>query len=174
MEETEKKPAPDVTPQEAKAEQFDGRNPHETQMDDLFGDMRREQAKEEEKEEMTLSNNARFAAKSPSNTAGARLAMHLFPTALRNLTAAFLFSQISASERRMMMLLASTSPTKLTLVRELEPRLGLWLVSLHLPQSTFLVSWTLLNSLQYILALSQLMVCWRCSVSGGADKAWRG
>ena len=45
MEETEKKPAPDVTPQEAKAEQFDGRNPHETQMDDLFGDMRREPLK---------------------------------------------------------------------------------------------------------------------------------
>jgi len=117
MDETEKKPAADMEPQEAKPEQFDGRNPHENQMDDLFGDMRQEQLNDEKKEDMARVDNQRFAAKKSSSTEGALLAARLLASAVHLTNSTAFVLQISASERMMTMLPASTRRTRLTSVK---------------------------------------------------------
>ena len=72
MEATVQEPAPELTAHKPQSEAFSGRNPHEDQMDDLFGDMRRQQAHEEAKEEMDRVNTERFTAKTPSGTEGGK------------------------------------------------------------------------------------------------------
>lgn len=59
--ETEQERAPpDQEPHDTEPEHFRNGNPHETQMDDLFGDMRKQQENEEQQEEMSKDDRARF------------------------------------------------------------------------------------------------------------------
>ena len=55
--------APDLASQHDDPEVFHGGNPHETQMDDLFGDMRQQQDEEQQIEHTTKADNERFEVK---------------------------------------------------------------------------------------------------------------
>ena len=56
----------EIKPAEVTSAEFNGRNPHEEQMDDLFGDMRKQQSAEEEEEQRQNEDAARFAVKIPT------------------------------------------------------------------------------------------------------------
>jgi len=64
--------APDLASQHDDPEVFHGGNPHETQMDDLFGDMRQQQDEEQQIEHTTKADNERFEVK-PSPIGGGKI-----------------------------------------------------------------------------------------------------
>jgi len=80
------KKAADITPAEAKPENFIGGNPHEDQMDDLFGSMRKQQMEDEQSEQRRKEDEASFNVNVPTGNCDAlhnNYALLVFPLCIR-------------------------------------------------------------------------------------------